>query len=715
MSFTSPALSLYCRSFQPGYLDTPVPNELDPGATPDARNTLFSRIGMDPPRVVISKRGGHQLITPVALASEKKVDGLFEYRRSNAPNVLLAVCNGELKEYDNAETFMLLTAGFTPGQPARFVNVKNQVVVMDGTYMRRVATQSTLERSVSLATFPVGFAAPSGAPGLAAVAGPGVTGTYEGFATWYDSVTDHESGPSPVSPSVVFTNQQRQWTKPAGTPPPNVDKWRVYARRVDINEANYYRSGTFSIGATTGTEAVSDLARVTIGPSPIQNLPPPGAFAFMTIFRGYAIGVLPLDTYLNFSAQADFESWSPADRLNVNFGRQHITSVRVLGESCLVQTPTMSFRLEGDRMPFTIVNLHGSYGSIAVDASVEVDAWLYAWDELRGPYRVSRDFGTWQSLADNRIRMLVNTVNALALGEVRCEHDSVRHLVIWSMPMFTATRSRVMMAYDYTIDAWLPPMTGLEVGSLATFTTIFGQVGVYAGDWWGRVYRLFGSTRECVPPGASTVTAPVTGATSDSVTASSAAFYTTGDGMAGQMVAVRSPSNAWQWRRIRSNTATVITLDTTNDAPWTTVPFTDGSWTVYVGAIEWYWTTPFLNFDRSDRVKRGNHLTLMGVLPSATAPIEVLGRVNNEPGTSISLTFTFPAGGAGVWGEGIWGESLWGSSTQHQVYRLRLVRSFRSLQLRMQNFYPDQSVEVFGYILEADWLPRRRVPGVSGG
>ena len=39
----------------------------------------------------------HRLVTPTALALGKKVDGLFEYRRSGASNVLLAVCNGDLE------------------------------------------------------------------------------------------------------------------------------------------------------------------------------------------------------------------------------------------------------------------------------------------------------------------------------------------------------------------------------------------------------------------------------------------------------------------------------------------------------------------------------------------------------------------------------------------------------------------------------------------
>jgi hypothetical protein len=50
------------------------------------------------------------------------------------------------------------------------------------------------------------------------------------------------------------------------------------------------------------------------------------------------------------------------------------------------------------------------------------------------------------------------------------------------------------------------------------------------------------------------------------------AFYTTGAGLMGLPVLHIDANGNTQWRRIQSNTANVLTLDTTNDSAWNTLP-----------------------------------------------------------------------------------------------------------------------------------------------
>src|SRR5262245_64550934 len=103
MSLTRPGLDTYVRDFSAGYLDTPEPDVLPPGATPDAANAMFARIlaiGGET-RVSMKKRDGHKLITPTAMSLGQPVDGLTMYQRSGKTNVLLAACGGTIYQWDN--------------------------------------------------------------------------------------------------------------------------------------------------------------------------------------------------------------------------------------------------------------------------------------------------------------------------------------------------------------------------------------------------------------------------------------------------------------------------------------------------------------------------------------------------------------------------------------------------------------------------------------
>jgi hypothetical protein len=709
MSFTQPGLDLYVRDFSAGYLDTPEPDVLPPGATPDAANTLFSRIlaAGEASRVSIKKRDGHKLVTPSAMALGQPVDGMTMYQRAGSANVLLAGCGGTLYQWNNVDTMSSVVSGFTGGKPMRFVFMRGHVIVTDGTFMRRIDS--------TLTAYPIGQAAPTGAPGLAVAAGPGVTGTYEGFAVWYDPLTDHESSPSLTSGAVVFANQQRQWTKPVGSPGAAYTKWRVYVRRTDTNESNFFRAGTFDTSAGTGTEATSDAARRNIGPNPGVNDPPPGPFAILAVWRSYMIGVLPNGTDLYFSKLNDFESWNPNDVFKVAGGKESIHSVQVLGENIIIQTGSQSFTLEGDRVPFRVVDLHINSGNVSQESTLVVDAEglgtrMYGFDEQKGP--TASDGRSWANLADDRVNFILRQVNRSQLVKIRMGHSPSRHLVWWALPFGTSSRLRTLLPYDYKLDKWLPPMDGLEYASFTTFiNTQSGTMAPFLGDAWGRLYEMFGQSNDGVPVGFTTV-ATVTSATASTVSASGATFYTAGHGMVGLAVAVVSPSGAWQFRRVQSNTATAITLDTTNDTTWQNIP--QAGWTVLVGGIRWYWTTPWQDYGRPDKLKRGAYFTLTGKATSDTHLVQVGARLNGDPGYTGSRAFHFLGGGqVAVWGSAIWGVSLWGAGSGNAESRKQRVnRSFYSVQFQFQNYYPNQAVEITGYGLDGDLLRRRRVGGL---
>lgn len=712
MGFTTPQLEHWARDFSAGFLDTPEEDTLAPGATPDARNGDLTRIqyGLNDQarRANIRKRRGSRLLNPVAMDPAAKVDGLFEFRRASAAQQLVAVCNGKVKVFDNIDTFAQVgaTAPFTAGAAARVCLHKSNAFIFDGIAMKRYDGTSLLE---------VGFAKPTSVTNMTAVApvGAGVTGTYEAYYVWYDQTMDHESSPSATTATVAPVAQARRHTKPGGAPPANVTHWRAYVRRTDTNEINFFRSGTFTVASATGDDETSDTARRDAGAGPFSsdNDQPPGAFAILVEHKGYAIGVLAADDSFYTSKRGDFESWHPKNKFPVARGDgEALTSVIKYGTDILVHKGHATYRLVGDTVPFAIPDpLHSRWGNVSQESAIELNGRLYAWDRERGPYWT--DTVNWTSLVDGQIEALYATVNRSVISDIRCAYDDGTKVLRWLVALSGTTRKRIVFKYHVGLGCWLPPDTGLEYASIATFTAIGGSVGTYLGDYWGRVYELNSGEREGVPAGASTTAAAVTSATPSTVTVSGAAFYTTGAGLAGLPVAVLSPAGAWQWRRIESNTADTLTLDITNDAPWTTTPA--AGWTVVVGGIQWYQWTPWVDFLKPEDKKSLHWLFIQGRATSTSHNVSIHARFDDDEGVTASTDFIFPTGQlTGVWGSMVWGTSLWGT-TQRRMRKQRVARTAFSAQFEFANFYPDQPIELTRYGLTADLIEGRKAPGVS--
>lgn len=696
MTLVAAEIDLSLDGFHPGFLDTPDVDKLPLGATPDARNSLFVRVQKPDdggPRANLRKRLGSRLLNTSALASERSVDGLFAFPREVGAEELLAVCNGVLERWNNINDFAPITAGgvFTPGARVTTLAFKNNLIVMDGHVNRRYDGSSA---------FTLGFVAPTSAPGLVAGPAVGPTGTYEGYAVWYDSVMDHESSPSATTPQVVISNTKRHWTKPAGAPPAQVDFWRVYCRRVDTSENSFFRVATVAIGLASFEEAIVDAARRDRGPTDNENDVPP-AFAFAEEYKGYRLGFKLDSSDMYASKLLDPESQHPKDVFPVG-GKgdtKPVRSAKKYATECLIRKPTRTYRLVGDRVPFKIEPIQSSLGGVSQKSGTEVEDWWYDWDEVKGPYRTNTV--QWEPLGDHRITRVLATVNQQALTAIECVHYKTLNLIVWKIPVGGTTRCRMLLKYHYGLQRWLDPDTGFEYTAMTEFTTTAGAYGVYFGDEWGRVYQLYNGEIDGVPSGTHTVA--ITAATSGSITAGTAAFFTGGDGLAGMPALALSPTGDEQWVRVRSNTGTLLTLDVANGPQLNPVP--TAGWTVIVGGIDWYWWTSWLTAREAMRAKSAGWFWLSAATSAAAHVVRLDCRVNRASAILRRYNFTFQADGL-VWGVGQWGD-LWGAGATTHERKHRMPQAFMSVQFRFANFYPEQPVEITRFRLTADWLRRR--------
>jgi hypothetical protein len=708
MSFDKPDLRIFIRDWSPGYLDVPEEDTLPAGATPDAANGWLINIspGGGKRSAVLAKRPGDRLINPTAMAAGASVDGLFEFRRAGQPRELLGVCDGKLFVYDDVDTFTQVgaTSPFTAGTPTRALFHRDSAYLFDGTVNRRYD-------GTALST--LGQVAPTSVTNMTAVApsGAGVTGDYEARYSWYSTTKVHESSLTTDNTAVLTaTADARRHTKPGGAPDAAYDQWRIYVRRRDTNETKFTRVATVPVGTATYTEEVIDDVRRDLAAGDQEDDPPPGAFALLEEFAGYFIGALSGSSEFYVSKAGEPESWHPRNKFAVRKGDgEALSGFKRFGEDVFIQKPHATWRLVGDRVPFAIRRVHSSYGGVGAKSGMEIDGRFFDWDRERGPYVT--DGVSWMPLVDGRVRGLVATANRNVLHTVECLHIEGQGLVGWAFARQGSTRKRTLLWYSYLLDCWLPPWTGLEYVSLSPYTDVDGDTGYYVGDEWGRVFQLLSGDREGVPTTTpmTTLIATVTGATSGTVAASDATFYTDGSGLTGLPVAVRSPAGVWQWRRVASNTATEITLDTVNDAPWSTVP--SAGWEVVVGGLQWFNWLPWLDGDKPDKAKVWHWLCLQGKATSSDHLIDVSARFNDNEGVSDNATYSFTTGlVAGVWGgpQSLWGRSLWGALSR-RMRKTRIDRTAFTLQLRLANFYPDQPVTITALVLTAD-VSDRMVP-----
>jgi hypothetical protein len=724
MSYVAPELSYVVRTFHPGYFAGPEPDTVPKGGTPDARNCLFAGEQLDPaPRARLDKRTGCRMLTAAAVVAGKGFDALYEFRKvGQTSGRLVAVIDGKVWYWDNVSTFVQIgaTQPFTPGVKVQASTIRNLLFLMDGAHTR--CWDGVLANDL----FTPGELAPTGAPTLTVTAGPGVTGTYEGFAVWYDSTHDHETSPSPLTAQVAFVNQSRTWAKPAGAPAANYDKWRVYARRVDTNEVYYWRVVDVAIATVSSAETTTDAARRlgTVGPLPLSNDPPPTDFVFQTEYQGYRLGVRANDDQVYVAKLGDPQSQHPTDILGVSRGSGgELRSIYKFGTECVAQKVSKTYRLKGDRMPFLPDEVHSTFGNVGPLSAVEIKGQFYAWDEDKGPYWTDLNLN-WVPIATATIQDVVASVPKTSAQTIECVHIKSKNLVAWAVPTGASARRRTIIAFHTEFRTWLPPITGLEYASLATFIDTNGSLDLYVGDYWGRLYKYFTDTAEGVPSGS--LVARVVSSTNGTVTCdyeltlgstgvwsvpgapSAVAFYTGGSGLAGLPVLHINSAGARQWRRIQSNTGSVITLDTTNDAPWTTLP--QAGEQIVVGAIDWYWRSPVVDFGDPFTKKKLGWLETQVRVGSVAFQLQIVGLQDGLRTQAFKRGFSF--NNSSTWGNALWGAMVWGGGDPGAV-KMRLERACYSFALEFANPYPNQPAGLLGFQLGADRLGRRKA--ASGG
>lgn len=174
-----------------------------------------------------------------------------------------------------------------------------------------------------------------------------------------------------------------------------------------------------------------------------------------------------------------------------NFGFESVEAARhiPLNSAVIVKAPVAGID-SGTRYGLFYINRFGAFVSTGLHTDTE-------WNTGRGA-PLSDAVKWWDGEALPRLDL--NNLHR-ACGE----YWPVKNWIVWAVPMIaeqgqtSQTTNNRLIIFDVALGAWLPPFT-ISVASLAAAYHYhenapgkLGEMGLYAGDYQGRIIRLFGS------------------------------------------------------------------------------------------------------------------------------------------------------------------------------------------------------------------------------
>lgn len=211
-------------------------------------------------------RGGCSKVSTVAFGTE--IDRFIHFK-TNTYDKIIAYGGAYVKRLDTGtpDVWTQLDGSMSDTQDYR-----SMAIAMDKLYIG--ANDTTGPRKYvggQSALWKAGIVAPTTKPSTAEGAAGNPSGTYTHYYTYYNSVTEEESDPSPISDSLVVSNKQITVSGFVASTDPQVNKINIYRNPHGVSA--WYYVGQKNNDTNNFTDNVAD-ANLGIELS-IRNAPPP--------------------------------------------------------------------------------------------------------------------------------------------------------------------------------------------------------------------------------------------------------------------------------------------------------------------------------------------------------------------------------------------------------------------------------------------------------
>lgn len=346
----------------------------------------------------------------------------------------------------------------------------------------------------------------------------------------------------------------------------------------------------YIIGATASYE----ISTVDV---PNQTLTLTGNYQGATDkFAVYAIRPAPAERRLvYFSGAGEPESWLATDALSVPEDDDEITGLMVYRSFLYVLERRHVHKITFEEDPKKDGGIFpgANRGCINQRCWVTVDDAAYMLDEL-GVHRFAA--GEAEPLSDG-IQEIFRPASAspwrINWRAAKWFHACLyrpQSVIRWFVTMEGMGRPRHCLAYNYRMQRWWIEEYPVPIGASAA-GRIKATPHVFLGGLHRKVFSLWTGVTDMCDRSGGTIRGTATGATTWSLTDSTATF---GTSVVNAPLAIVEGTGKGQVRRIVAQTATVLTVKD----PWLVTPSTDS---VYqIGGVQWNWRSQWMRFSDNE-------------------------------------------------------------------------------------------------------------------
>lgn len=329
---------------------------------------------------------------------------------------------------------------------------------------------------------PAGIAAPTTAPTLAdGGAGAIPAASFKGVYTFYNSKTDMESNPSPVSNTLALgANKKIDWSGIAVSSNVQVTSRRIY-RSLPDQSGEYFlvaeianNSATTFIGDNT---LAQDLDRAV---SHVNGTPPAGLL-FGAVWKERLLTSNGKDLF--HSEDGLIEAFDPDAIIPVFPDDGHeIRAIHAYGDRLVIgKTNKVHYLVGSDPDTFALLTLTDRHGCISHHSMQSAEGYLF-WLGLDNVYR--SDGNSVVGIASVKLRDTIEGLDDAAARDAVATVNPTLGWYILTIP------GHVQLIYNYRTDVWTKVPTAESIHMLGDFFDANLAQELYVGDDDGHVYRF---------------------------------------------------------------------------------------------------------------------------------------------------------------------------------------------------------------------------------
>lgn len=324
------------------------------------------------------------------------------------------------------------------------------------------------------------------APTVAAVIADGGVGvipaaSFKAVYTFYNSVTNMESNPSPVSNTLSLgANKKIDWSGIGVSTNPQVTSRRIY-RTLPDQSGEYFLVDEIENNTATTFTGDNVLAQdLDEAVSQVNGLPPSGLL-MGAVWKERLFASDGVDLF--HSGDGLLEAFDPDAIIPVFPDDRHvIRAIHAYGDRLVIgKTNKVHYLVGSDPDTFALLTLSDKHGCVSHHTMQSAEGYLF-W---LGPDNVYRSDGNAVvGIASVKLRDIIEGMDAEAARDASSEIFPTLGWYVLTIPGYA------QLIYNYRTDVWAEAPTAADIQTIASFFDTNYTQELYVADDTGHVFRF---------------------------------------------------------------------------------------------------------------------------------------------------------------------------------------------------------------------------------